>query len=493
MSEGLEGRSSNPVALLYDALMHPRADVGEHHPPSLSWQKHPSRAISHVVLGSGLPGGSWHDMQPEIQTLSLGSWLELPAYRFQDWLDDQEKSGFPSRHKSTGRISFSKVARYYVDYVSKMGLESAFLNGVTVTGVVANERILQRNDRSASLSSESTSECSLEQSRPNTPCESSSSNLENSKPEKFSFPSCSENNHLIVPPTSPMSVASPTSEETLYSCVSDSEDSVICCGAAKKQKLCPGYKWFIRGTELDSKTGKERKVAICAKNIVLACGVNGNPVQLNVPGEDTPFITHRFSEFVANLQTIQEESNISPSVLVVGAGLTAADAILHALSRGVKVYHSFYQDPNDSKLVYNKMPPSLYQEYCHIADLMRGRIKSELYIPLAKHRISEFRPGNVFVAINEEGAQTQFNVSLAAVLIGSQASLDFLPNQISSKLGVNSDEFIHAKRNPIDTHSFSFQSESVSSLYAMGPLVGDNFVRFILGGALGITQNLLNQ
>ena len=30
-------------------------------------------------------------------------------------------------------------------------------------------------------------------------------------------------------------------------------------------------------------------------------------------------------------------------------------------------------------------------------------------------------------------------------------------------------------------------------LYAMGPLVGDNFVRFLQGGALGITSHILRK
>ena len=57
--QGLEGRSSNPVALLYDILSHPDADTGQDFPSLLNWRFHPEQAIDHVVLGRGPPGGSW--------------------------------------------------------------------------------------------------------------------------------------------------------------------------------------------------------------------------------------------------------------------------------------------------------------------------------------------------------------------------------------------------------------------------------------------------
>lgn len=55
----MEGRSSNPVALLYDTLNHPDADTGQDLPSLLNWKYLPDQAIDHVVLGRGPPGGSW--------------------------------------------------------------------------------------------------------------------------------------------------------------------------------------------------------------------------------------------------------------------------------------------------------------------------------------------------------------------------------------------------------------------------------------------------
>lgn len=60
LCEGLEGRSSNPVAVLFDALLLPDSDFGLDRASPLAWRYEPERAIPHLVLGKGPPGGAWH-------------------------------------------------------------------------------------------------------------------------------------------------------------------------------------------------------------------------------------------------------------------------------------------------------------------------------------------------------------------------------------------------------------------------------------------------
>lgn len=60
LSEGLEGRSRNPVAVLFDTLLHPNADFGYEFPPVLQWRKDKQQHIPHLVLGKATPGGAWH-------------------------------------------------------------------------------------------------------------------------------------------------------------------------------------------------------------------------------------------------------------------------------------------------------------------------------------------------------------------------------------------------------------------------------------------------
>ena len=59
LSEGLEGRSPSPVALLWDALMHPDADMGVEAPPLVTWKYQEEKSVSHLVLGKMKAGGAW--------------------------------------------------------------------------------------------------------------------------------------------------------------------------------------------------------------------------------------------------------------------------------------------------------------------------------------------------------------------------------------------------------------------------------------------------
>lgn len=458
--------------------MHPNADIGEFHPPALKWKHFPHKEISHVVIGSGKPGGLWHNMQPNLQTLSIGSWLELPMYRFEEWDKDKKphiehkQNHFHSRPRkkwSEGRVCLGDVAHYYSDYVTKMGLESNFVNNAIVTNITRLERRHRRScssesDRSLSSVSSPEPDCEL-----NFHCATS----------------CAFINHDLKAQDL-IHFEIPTHQETSPFDSSDPDDNGVFCNPARRSCCGAGHRWSLRA-EGTTQYGKEQNIVVCAKNVVLACGVGGYPRRLHVPGEDLPYVSHDFSDLALSLPKIQHHAD---PVLIVGAGLSAADAVLCTLSRTVRVVHVFYQDSSDPKLIYHKMPPQLYSEYCSVFDLMRGKTQNSLYTPLPRHRVVEFRPEGISIVENEEGMQQRLRVLTAQVLIGSEANLDFLPEDIVRKLGLHLNLPINAKKNPVDVDPFTFESEKVPHLYALGPLVGDNFVRFALGGVLGVTQNL---
>ena len=52
---------------------------------------------------------------------------------------------------------------------------------------------------------------------------------------------------------------------------------------------------------------------------------------------------------------------------------------------------------------------------------------------------------------------------------------------------------IDSKSNPIEIDAITYEviREPRKGLYALGPLVGDNFVRFLLGGAFGIVAHIV--
>ena len=58
LSSGLEGRSSSPVAVLFDTLTHPYADMGQQAASLLEW-RNDGQGFDHVVLGKNAEGGVW--------------------------------------------------------------------------------------------------------------------------------------------------------------------------------------------------------------------------------------------------------------------------------------------------------------------------------------------------------------------------------------------------------------------------------------------------
>jgi hypothetical protein len=61
LSDGLEGRSNNQVALLYDKLKHPDGDLGIDSLSCLSWEYDPLKEIDHICIGKAPgPGGAWN-------------------------------------------------------------------------------------------------------------------------------------------------------------------------------------------------------------------------------------------------------------------------------------------------------------------------------------------------------------------------------------------------------------------------------------------------
>lgn len=580
LSDGLEGRSSNPVSLLFDTLMQPNTDIGEEHPPSLSWQHDPSKAISHVVVGSGRPGGSWHRMAPNIETVSFGHWLELPIYTFNQWKSDRERSNgwngsvenpttATVKRNTRKRALLGEVAQYYDDYVSKMELEENFMNGVEIVCATDFRRPKVnkptfKSQSSSTCSSLSSSPCldspthtvhatcttttvdvsllhGLEQEdKDDTSHQQEGSDLtehqfvsddvftaEDSEPfaEEIAIEQFVESRKSCTPSPTPLDNLTPPNErskdcdenarqstctsipssplhtrvtepcptecfsESSCCCFSDPDDGGIYCWETRKVKA--EYKWCIRGRKRLQDKPHSVDVKILAKKVVLACGV-GQPRRLEVPGENYPFVRHQYDNADTGTVNNDEISGSNP-IMIVGAGLSAADAVLLALENGLKVVHAFYRKANDPELTFHNMPTGIYKEYRHVFALMQGKIRNENYTPLPQHRVVEFKRDGICTLANGSGnEETDLVVSSCYVLIGSEANLEFLPRRITSELGLKAGRPIHPKYNPIEIDPYSFQSDSTPSLYAMGPLVGDNFVRFVLGGALGITHHLTN-
>lgn len=395
LSEGLEGRSQSPVALLFDALLRPDTDFGGTADSVLSWKWQEERAIPHLVLGRGPPGGAWHAIDGSMVTLSQGEWMGLPDLQVKDWMRGKR------RGLRNSRATAGDIAHYYRDYVTKKGLSHNFVSGALVTGMEAGTR--------------------------------------------------------------------------------EPEDS------------SPLFR--VSGT-LATKDQGQRPFSLWACNVVLATGTFDNPARLGIPGEGLPYVHHELSA----LEAATRAGTVTPAsdpVLIIGAGLSAADAVLCAHHYGIPVIHAFRRPVDDPGLVFNQLPKMLYPEYHKVHQMMREQSvlspsPYKGYRSLPQHQPLLFKEGQQAVFRDPRGCHQVFNVSLVLVLIGSHPDLSFLPGA-GAGLATDPEQPLSAKRNPIDVDPFTYQSTRQEGLYALGPLAGDNFVRFVQGGALAAASSLLRK
>ncbi|XP_072153161.1 oxidative stress-induced growth inhibitor 2 isoform X2 [Bemisia tabaci] len=404
LSQGLEGRSNNPVSLLMDSLMHPSADLGLEYPSVVKFEHSPNSSIDHVVIGKGAPGGIWQDMKKNLLTISLSSWMDLPGLTFQEWSSKNLNVKEPVKRAKAG-----KVAQYFSDYVKKMKLCKYFKNHCTVTSV---KRL----------------KCS----------------------EVFS--SCGQ---MVV------------SDEGL---------------------------WLVSGFS----NATHEPFRYITPRVVLATGTADVPNKLNVPGETLySWIKHDLASFEFDLNRkskgcyleTEGKATVDP-VLVVGSGLSAADAILLLRRLNAPIIHVFNQS---STSVLKSLSKSIYPDYQQVWNLIHNsENEHDGYQKLPDHQILDFtsRNNHHYVQIaSPDGKVLRKKISSAVILIGSRPNLSFLPDffQEGKTLGVTSNEPIDCRKNPLNLNPWTHKVVNAPPvLYALGPLAGDNFVRFLLGGAVAV-------
>ncbi len=234
----------------------------------------------------------------------------------------------------------------------------------------------------------------------------------------------------------------------------------------------------VRVTEAEPYDGGWRVTALSADGtgryydfdrLVLATGMYDRPRKLGIDGEGLPFVTHR----AAGCLSAGGLPGEGP-VLVVGAGLSAADGILAARNAGREVVHLFVDDPQQTPMA--RLDADLYPEYAWLARAMAGAGEVG-YVPLAATRLTAIGEGGVCHLSGPDG-DGRVTVGTVAVLIGSDPDLDFMGGAVTLENG----------RIPVDPYTFRTERHG---LYAMGPLAGDNFVRFITGHALGVARDML--
>ncbi|KAL3287546.1 hypothetical protein HHI36_002014 [Cryptolaemus montrouzieri] len=517
LASGLEGRSTNPVSLLLDALSHPCADVGMEEEPLVEFRKN-GKEIDHVVLGKGLPGGSWHNMDPQILTLSLGSWMSLP--------------GLPFNSKSSGekRVYASSVAKYYVQYVEQMNLGKYFRNGVIVTNVQPMAEIYANGF--------------LEHAKEDMNWvrkieENDSINLCGNLDSKNKFKKCIISNAInylwnrrnkksnkcckrprdeqIIHEQSPdrkireveanciedesgQSETEYTDSHILCDSSNNSDFSVYCVRKLRSHDSTPvpsffkisscryseKVNWMVEAQDLD--TGDI--TTYTCKYLVLANGCSDVPNKLNLStGIEPDWLLYDLRTLVWCLdEKISEDPlhRMDP-VLVVGAGLSAADAVIEVRGRNIPVLHAFRNKSGDLNRL---LPEKMYPEYHKVHQMMRNQSSNyPLYTSYPEYTLTRLNEKKHTVVLSpKDGPPVELKVSYVIVLIGSRPDLTFLPSD--ADIAVKHNLPIDGKTNAVNIDKMTHKVKGYDNLYAVGTLAGDNFVRFISGGALAVVAEL---
>uniref|UniRef100_A0A4W4EF63 Oxidative stress induced growth inhibitor family member 2 n=1 Tax=Electrophorus electricus TaxID=8005 RepID=A0A4W4EF63_ELEEL len=382
LCEGLEGRSGNPVAVLYDTLLHPDADRGFEFPSVLQWRLDKRHHIPHLILGKSAPGGAWHAMEGSMLTISLGIWMELPGVSYRD------VNPAKRRYTPWPKDRPEEIVSYYQNYVTLMGLQRNFV------------------------------------------------------------------------------------ENTYHG----TENGI--------------------GRQLQGET--HVPFSLFAENVVLATGASDSPARLGVEGEELPYVFHSVRDLGAAVSQRGKSGPASDPVLVVGAGLSAADAILCACDHSISVLHAFRKRADDPSLIFKQLPKALYPEYHRVYHMMCSQthlpapVTNRDYTSFPEHCVLSFHPDMSCVLRGSNGVLRAVKVSMVLVLIGTYPDLFFIKEK-GQYLGLDSSRPISCKHNPVDINPYTFECRAEPGLFAMGPLVGDNFVRFLKGGALGIASCLLKR
>lgn len=245
----------------------------------------------------------------------------------------------------------------------------------------------------------------------------------------------------------------------------------------------------------------KEKLFFTANHIVLATGNSDKPNKLNVFGEDQWFVRHYLNDLESLLKANKLNEKSDP-VLIVGAGLSAADAIIACLQNDLKVIHVFRKHTDDPGLIFNTLPESVYPEYHEVYKRMKGELKDPNYKAFPLHCIGEIKSNREVVLFNKLSSENDHQIPITTTvkvayvfsLIGMKPNLKYLSSKKMRKsLAVRPNMPLHFKSNPIKINPFTHESINIKQLYAIGPLAGDNFVRFLQGGALAVASSIYNK
>lgn len=117
-------------------------------------------------------------------------------------------------------------------------------------------------------------------------------------------------------------------------------------------------RWIVQSTDIN--TGEMTRYS--CKYLVLACGTYDSPNRLEIfkNGNDRDWLIHDLRHLETKLDEKLQDGEAVDPVLIVGAGLSAADAVMAVRSRNIPVIHVFR---GKSAEFTKQLPENMYPEY----------------------------------------------------------------------------------------------------------------------------------
>ena len=171
----------------------------------------------------------------------------------------------------------------------------------------------------------------------------------------------------------------------------------------------------------------------------------------------------------------------------------------------VSITHVFRRPPKNENIYENfAQSPDYYKDFRHLARLIAGMDIDERYSPIHGNLIGIEGDGTCTVASGTTDEHHKIVATHIFICIGSTPDLSWLPKDLREHLpkdayeekspirtdGITSDHKVFV---PVDQSTFEVldgtgQPLHKGSLFAIGSVQGDNFVRFTVGNAFGLMR-----
>uniref|UniRef100_A0A182SNG5 FAD/NAD(P)-binding domain-containing protein n=1 Tax=Anopheles maculatus TaxID=74869 RepID=A0A182SNG5_9DIPT len=396
--------------------------------------------IDHLVLGRGPPGGSWHRMDPNLRTLSLAAWMSLPGLPFAEW-----ESRHPPVEAADESVAqplcarcneLAKRSKRNGQKVPLIKCSKCYRNGTHTDGN-NNTSVAEGNAIPGEQHGDGGNVVAVLDER-----------------------SGKVNVKLLCPPRRNLSLKRQVSKEVetraLISSVAQYYESYVTemgleryfmnetivttvvpldgkCDAGLPERFRQG-RWIVAGF---NRTTNKRFTVVC-NNLVLANGASDLANRLGVKGEglEKPWVKYELPHLERALEKYDDHARTQlKPVLIVGAGLSAADAVTICRSSGIPVVHVYR---NRTAGLDKMLPGNVYPEYHEVHKMMKdSNRKHELYTPLPEHTIVDLAIGGdsrrVTVQHLKTGERRELDVSYCAILIGSRPDLRFISSIMGTK------------------------------------------------------------